>query len=184
MSKLEKHWFKHDMNASQDSKLQKLEFKYPLKGYAIFFKLVEVLMLNDGSVENNLEMLSYQLRVDDLEMLRAVVNDYGLFVVDDAIISNDRVLNQLSEITQKSSKAKESAIKKHTGDYENELSKLGMKVYCKKDDTGFYHIYFKDDIRDKEKLSNTGFDSPEQAEPTRYEFLKKIISNLKKTGKL
>jgi hypothetical protein len=35
--KLENHWFKHDMNASNDNKIRKLEFEHKLEGYAVFF---------------------------------------------------------------------------------------------------------------------------------------------------
>ena len=184
MSKLENHWFKHDMNASQDTKLQKLEFKYPLVGYAIFFKLVEVLMQNNGSVENNLEVLSYQLRLGDLEVLKAVVNDYGLFIVDDAIISNERVLKQLSEITQRSDKARGNALKKHTIDYEKALSELGLKILIEEDENGLYKIYYQKNAEEKQRMDYTQFENLEHAEKARYEHLKEQVNILRDKGKI
>ena len=109
MGKLENHWFKHDINASNDAKIQKLEFRLGLEGYAIFFKIVEVLMQNNGYIENDLNMLAYQLKIDDLEALRATINDFGLFDVTESEITNRRVSKQLEEITEKSQKARENA---------------------------------------------------------------------------
>ena len=184
MNKFKKHWFNHDMNASQDTKLQKLEFKHGLPGYAIFFKLVEVLHLNNGSVENNLEMLRFHLRIDDLEVLRAVVNDYGLFVVDDAIITSDRVLKQLSKITDDSNKSRKSAFKKHTIDYEKELSELGLKIFIEEDENGLYKIYYQKNAKEKQRIDYTTFENLEHAEKARYEHLKEQVNILRDKGKL
>jgi hypothetical protein len=107
--KLESHWFKHDISASHDSKIQKLEFKYGLEGYAIFFKTVEVLMLNNGEIEYDLSMLGHQIRYSNTEVLEAVIKDFGLFTLEDDIIRNNRVTNQLNKITEKSIKAQKSA---------------------------------------------------------------------------
>lgn len=112
MSKLENHWFPHDINASSDTKIQKLEYKLGLTGYAIFFKLVEVLMQNNGAIDNDLDMLAFQLKCTNTELIRAVLNDFDLFVVDDSVITSNRVLYQLNKITEKSEKARESANKR------------------------------------------------------------------------
>ena len=183
MNKFKKHWFNHDMNASQDTKLQKLEFKHGLPGYAIFFKLVEVLHLNNGSVENNLEMLRFHLRIGDLEVLRAVVNDYGLFVVDDAIITSDRVLKQLSEMTQKSGKARESAFKKNTIDYEKALSELGLRIFIEEEENGLYKIYHQKNAEEKQRMDFITFDNFDTAEKARYEHLKEQVNILRDNGK-
>ena len=184
MKKLENHWFKHDMNASQDTKLQKLEFKYPLVGYAIFFKLVEVLMQNNGSVENNLEVLAHQLRISDLEVLRAVLNDFDLFVVDDAIITSDRVLKQLSEITEKFGKASESAYKMHAGNYEKALSELGLKIFIEEEENGLYKIYHQKNAEEKQRMDYSTFENLEHAEKARYEHLKEQVNILRDKGQL
>lgn len=48
-SKLENHWFKHDMNASNDNKIRKLEFEHKLEGYAVYWKILELLASNGGA---------------------------------------------------------------------------------------------------------------------------------------
>jgi hypothetical protein len=114
MVKLENHWFKHDITASNDNKIQKLEFKHGLIGYAIFFKLVEVLMLNNGKIEYDLDMLAYQIKCKDTKALEAVLKDFNLFQIEDNTISNDRVTRQLQGITEKSEKARRSAQVRHS----------------------------------------------------------------------
>ena len=104
--KLENHWFKHDMNASTDNKIIKLEFKNGLEGYAVFFKVIELLMSNDGKIENNIELICNFLRTTNQELVSTTINDFDLFVIEDGYIYNERVDNQLNEITEKSKKAR------------------------------------------------------------------------------
>tara|TARA_B110000879_G_C10753573_1_gene348823 strand:+ start:49 stop:477 length:429 start_codon:yes stop_codon:yes gene_type:complete len=110
--KLENHWFKHDMNASTDNKIIKLEFKNGLEGYAVFFKVIELLMSNDGKIENNIELICNFLRTTNQELVSTTINDFDLFVIEDGYIYNERVDNQLNEITEKSKKARKSANKR------------------------------------------------------------------------
>ena len=110
--KFENHWFKHDMNASTDNKIRKLEFRNGLEGYAVFFKIVELLMINNGEIEYNIKLISHFLGTTNEELVYSIINNFGLFIVDNGYISNERVSNQLSKITEKSKKAKESAKKR------------------------------------------------------------------------
>ena len=112
MSKIIKHWFKHDFYTCNDNKLQKLEFKYPIVGYGIFFKIVELLYQNDGQIEYDLEFISHNLNYDK-EVVRAVLNDFNLFVIDDEVLTNNRVLKSIAEITEKSQKARASALRRY-----------------------------------------------------------------------
>ena len=99
MVKLENHWFKHDITASNDIKIQRLEYKHGLLGYAVFFKTIEVLMLNNGKIEYDLEMIAYQIKQKDTKVLESVLKDYNLFQIVDNTISNERVTKQLQGIT-------------------------------------------------------------------------------------
>ena len=108
MSKIKKHWFKHDMIASQDSKLNKLDYKYPIIGYGLFFKIIEMLYQQDGIIENDIDFIAHNLNYDK-EIVRTVIEDFELFAYDDNIITNDRVQEGLKEITEISKKRSKSS---------------------------------------------------------------------------
>jgi hypothetical protein len=73
---------------------------------------VELLMINNGEIEYNIKLISHFLGTTNEELVYSIINNFGLFIVDNGYISNERVSNQLSKITEKSKKAKESAKKR------------------------------------------------------------------------
>ena len=116
--KLEKHWFKHDISASSDNKIAELEMNHGFVGYAVYFKLIEQLYLNDGKLEYNNAKIAWRLRAPDdketLQMISSVIEDFGLFKFDkNNLIYSPRALSGLEEILSKSKKAKDSALKRH-----------------------------------------------------------------------
>ena len=116
--KLEKHWFKHDISASSDNKIAELEMNHGFVGYAVYFKLIEQLYLNDGKLEYNNAKIAWRLRAPDdketLQMISSVIEDFGLFKFDkNNLIYSPRALSGLEEILSKSKKAKNSALKRH-----------------------------------------------------------------------
>jgi hypothetical protein len=94
MSEIKKHWFKHDFYTCNDHKMQKLDFKYPIVGYGIFFKVVEMLYQNDGKIEYDLEFITHSLNYKKEKVL-SVLSDFDLFEVQDGFLSNKRVLRLL-----------------------------------------------------------------------------------------
>ncbi len=114
MSKVKKHWFKHDFYTSNDRKMQRLDFKFPVVGYGIFFKVIEILYQNDGKLEYDLDFISHSVNYDK-EVVKAVLNDFDLFSILDDKLMNYRVLQSIKEITQKSEKARASAMKRYNG---------------------------------------------------------------------
>ena len=116
--KLEKHWFKHDISASSDNKIAELEMNHGFVGYAVYFKLIEQLYLNDGKLEYNNAKIAWRLRApndkETLQMISSVIEDFGLFKFDENnLIYSPRALCGLEEILSKSKKAKDSALKRH-----------------------------------------------------------------------
>ena len=122
--KLENHWFKHDMNASTDNKIRKLEFRNGLEGYATFFKIVELLMCNDGKIEYDIELICNFLGTTNKELVSSTINNFELFNVENGYIYNQRVSTQLYEITEKSKKASENAKKRWKKDQEMENNEM------------------------------------------------------------
>lgn len=113
MSKIKKHWFKHDFYTCNDQKMQKLDFKYPVVGYGIFFKIIELLYQNDGEIQYDLDFISFTVNYDK-EIVKSVINDFGLFsILDKDRLMNARVFEAIKEITEKSNKARANALKRY-----------------------------------------------------------------------
>ena len=112
MAKINKHWFKHDFYTCNDPKMQKLDFKYPIIGYGLFFKVIELLYQNNGTLDYDLEFIAFTVNYDK-EVVKSVLNDFGLFTVDNDKLQNKRVLEAIKEITEKSEKARQSANKRY-----------------------------------------------------------------------
>ena len=112
MKGIKKHWFKHDFYTCNDNKMQKLNFKYPVVGYGIFFKVIELLYQNDGKMEYDLDFISFNVNYDK-KTVDSILKDFGLFTIEDEVLSNKRVLESIKEITEKSEKARASANKRY-----------------------------------------------------------------------
>ena len=112
MSKVIKHWFKHDFYTSNNNKIVRLDYKYPVVGYGVYFKIIEMLYQNDGLLEYDLDFISHALNYD-VEVIQSVLNDFGLFNIEENYITSQRVLDGIKEITAKSEKARRSAMIRH-----------------------------------------------------------------------
>ena len=113
MSKVKKHWFKHDFYTCNDQKMQRLDFKYPVIGYGIFFKVIELLYQNDGKLEYDLDFISFSIKYDKV-VINSILNDFDLFTIQDEVLYNKRVLESIKEITEKSEKARASANRRYS----------------------------------------------------------------------
>ena len=112
MSKIKKHWFKHDFYTCNDQKMQRLDFKYPVVGYGIFFKVIELLYQNNGKLEYDLDFISFAICYDK-DVINSVLKDFDLFTIQDEVLYNKRVLESIKEITEKSEKARASANRRY-----------------------------------------------------------------------
>ena len=128
--KFENHWFKHDFTASSDNKIIKLESKLGLKGYAVFWKLLEQIYLNEGCLEYNLEELLFTFRLENSEsnkeLIASVINDFDLFKIDDSGFFNVRAQEYLEYVLSKSKKASESAKKRYSKSEDAKREDLGF----------------------------------------------------------
>jgi hypothetical protein len=92
--------------------MQRLDFKYPIIGYGIFFKVVELLYQNNGKLEYDLDFISFTVKYDK-DVINSVLNDFDLFTIEDEVLYNKRVLESIKEITEKSEKARASANRRY-----------------------------------------------------------------------
>ena len=109
---MKKTYFNHDSNARMDLKLITLRSVGGFEFYGIYFALLELLFTEENKIcTNQYDILAYGLQCDP-EKLRAVVEDFDLFVIEDNCFYSKRLNTHIEEINLKSKKAKESVSKR------------------------------------------------------------------------
>lgn len=104
-------YFSHDYNCRNDEKIKKLIRKHGMLGYGVYWSIVEDLYNNANALQTDYDGLSFDLRVD-VEIVKSVLNDFGLFVVNTTTFSSSSVARRISRRKEKSIKARESAEKR------------------------------------------------------------------------
>ena len=101
-------YFSHDYNARTDNKIMSLIFKHGMLGYGIYWAVIECLYQNDNEVAYDLNLLSFELRVDEV-VLKSVLNDFGLFIIADDKFSSASVARRLETRETKSKQGQSAA---------------------------------------------------------------------------
>lgn len=104
-------YFSHDYNARNDDKIKKLIRKHGMRGYGIFWAIVEDLYNNANALRLDCEGIAYDMR-EDCEIIKSVIHDFGLFTIDGDIFGSISIGNRLDERNSKSKKARENAHKR------------------------------------------------------------------------
>ena len=113
------YYFSHDYSAIRDENIVRLMARYSWSGYGLYWGIVEQLYLNNGYMQPDYEILSYDLRCDK-DMLFDVINNFSLFVVDvsNNVFFSESVLARMELARGKSKKASENASAKWKKFYE------------------------------------------------------------------
>lgn len=100
-------YFPHQYNAHDDEKLQQVIINHGLAGYAVFFLLLEYLGQKKDRVlsKDFYKVLSWNYRIDE-DIVRSVVEDYGLFEVSDNHFSSDGLNDRMAALDAKIAKRK------------------------------------------------------------------------------
>ena len=105
-------YFPHDSNARNDIKVVRLRKDLGLEGYGVYFCLLEMLFSDKNMMNlNDIDTLAFSLQCDS-EVLRAVINKYNLFVVNDDSFYSARLNETIGQIVKKSVRASENAKKR------------------------------------------------------------------------
>jgi len=109
---MKKTYFNHDSTARNDYRIIKLRASLGYEGYGIFWALLEMLFTEENKIcKSQYDILAFGLQCET-EKLRAVIEDFDLFVIEDNCFYSRRLNNQIEEINNKSNKAKENAKKR------------------------------------------------------------------------
>ena len=104
-------YFSHDYNARNDIKIKRLIAKHKFTGYGIYWAIVEELYNNANALPLDYECISFDLNIE-IELLKSIINDFDLFVVDNGFFGSLSVQRRLEQRNEKSLKARESANKR------------------------------------------------------------------------
>tara|TARA_R100001443_G_scaffold1056_1_gene4139 strand:+ start:16155 stop:16907 length:753 start_codon:yes stop_codon:yes gene_type:complete len=112
---MKKTYFNHDSTAKNDFRIIKLRSKLGYEGYGIFWALLELLFTEENKLcIEDYNTLAFGLQCDS-NILKQVIEDFDLFVIEDNCFYSRRLNNQIEEINLKSKKAKENASKRWVG---------------------------------------------------------------------
>ncbi|MBD5171866.1 MAG: DUF4373 domain-containing protein [Bacteroidales bacterium] len=88
------NYFPHDANARRDERILRLRMKHGAAGYGIFFMILERMRESaDGTVTDDFDVLGYDLQ-EDPELVRSVVEDFGLFDFEESDGGDRRVFSR------------------------------------------------------------------------------------------
>ena len=90
-------YFSHDVEASDDIKIQELQMDMGGQGYAIWWRLLELLWKNGGKMKYKPALLAYNLRWATAEEISQVVENYDLFTIQDGQFWNEAQLARRQE---------------------------------------------------------------------------------------
>jgi len=108
MSK-ETFYFSHDYTARTDPKIKRLLSKHGLTGYGVYWSLIEDLYINANALPTDYESIAYDMRITE-NVVKSVINDFDLFVINDGFFMSLSVERRLNMRTEKSEKARQSAL--------------------------------------------------------------------------
>tara|TARA_R100001509_G_C4873607_1_gene217724 strand:- start:222 stop:977 length:756 start_codon:yes stop_codon:yes gene_type:complete len=109
---MKKTYFNHDSSARLDIRIIKLRSKLGYAGYGLFWAVLELLFTEENKIcTSQYDILAYGLQCDTA-MLKQVIEDFDLFVIEDGCFYSRRLNKHIEEINLKSKKAKESVSKR------------------------------------------------------------------------
>ena len=109
---MKKTYFNHDSSARTDLRIIKLRAKLGYEGYGIFWALLELLFTEENKLcVDDYTEIAFGLQTDP-KILKQVIEDFDLFVVEDGCFYSKRLNKQIEEINAKSNKAKQNASKR------------------------------------------------------------------------
>ena len=114
----ESYYFSHDYNARTDEKIRLLIRKHGMKGYGIFWSIIEDLYNNANALHLDCEGIAFELR-EDINVVESIITDFNLFQISDGMFGSISVEKRLEERLIKSNKAREIAHKRWNKPKEN-----------------------------------------------------------------
>jgi hypothetical protein len=106
-----KEYFSHDYNARNDRKLTNLAMIRKMEGIGVYWCILEMMYENDGILPTEYARIAFELRTDN-DLIKSVVNDFELFIIDGDTFYSESVNSRLKIRTDKSVQARENVQKR------------------------------------------------------------------------
>lgn len=87
------YYFNHKSATRDNSRIHKLIFREGMAGYGIFWSLLERLCNCENQMEADFDVMAFEFRTE-ADLIRNVVDNYGLFIHENGIISSKLVKNR------------------------------------------------------------------------------------------
>jgi hypothetical protein len=110
--KKDAYYFSHDSNARNDPKILKLRVKHGMRGYGIFWSLIEMLRdQSDYCLLSDFESIAFSLN-ESPDIVSSVITDFGLFKFSGDSFFSESLNERMSIKEEKSNKARDAANKR------------------------------------------------------------------------
>jgi hypothetical protein len=96
-------YFSHDYNPRTDTKIRALIRKHGMRGYGLYWAIIEDLYSNGNSLEMDCDALAWDYR-EDCETVMSVVRDFDLFVINGDTFCSKSASRRLEEREKRSAK--------------------------------------------------------------------------------
>lgn len=108
--KKDAYYFKHDSNARNDEKLLVVRRMHGMEGYGTYWAIIEKLRESkDYTLSKDYDSISWELRVDE-DIVKKIVEDYGLFTVTDDKFYSSRLCSDMTEWDEKKEARRQAGI--------------------------------------------------------------------------
>ena len=151
---MKKTYFNHDSTARNDYRIIKMRSKLGMEAYGIFWSVLEMLFTEENKLcIDDYNSLAFGLQCD-AKILKQVIEDFDLFVIEDKCFYSRRLNNHIEEINNKSKKAKESVSKRWNNtnvlqtNYGSSTSKVNKSIEKR-------IVEFKNSIHEIEDISDS-----------------------------
>ena len=161
-------WFSHDSNARNSKKLIRLRQRHGAAGYGVYWMLIERLRDEEGYVsDKDYEMIAFDLRVD-VEIIRSVVEDFGLFEVsENGEYFHAPGLDERMELKDVRSDAGKKGAAKRWGKNADRMAQNGKSMANDMANEDFANSYKEKKRKDKkEEIRISSFSSPSSPSPS------------------
>lgn len=128
-------WFRHDVGAHHDKKIQMLRIEGGWKAVGLYWALVEVAFANGGEILIRTPLEKKQLEMElgekKIEKTILLLVSLGLFVeISENIFSSERIQHEISFKLEKSGKAKSAAERRWENREANGFVDLTLETPC------------------------------------------------------
>ena len=98
------YYFSHDANARNDQRLLAVRMKYGMKGYGIYFGIIEKLRESSGyELPNDCSTIAYDLQ-EPADIIEDIVKNYGLFEFRDQVFYSPSLKERMKDLDDKRAK--------------------------------------------------------------------------------